>query len=68
MMKDGYRCAKCGVFSDKGSKVYIAKGDNDVFFPFCTLNCAKLFKSKLIQKLEDKIEKIKNEDIEEDIW
>lgn len=67
-MKDGYRCTSCGVFVDKGSDVYIVKGNDEIYFPTCSAKCAEYFKKENIEILKDKIERIKNQSIEKEIW
>lgn len=67
-MKEGYRCTECHKFVEEGSKVYLIRNENDIYSPFCTLKCAESFKANLINKFENIIEKIKKQDIEEDVW
>lgn len=67
-MRDGYKCACCGDFVDKGLDVYVVKGIDEIYFPTCSIKCAEHFKKKNIDILKDKIERIKNQSIEKEIW
>ena len=46
-MRDGYKCACCGDFVDKGLDVYIVKENDEIYFPTCSTKCAEYFKKKI---------------------
>lgn len=68
-MKDGYKCANCGRFIEgKGSDVYVVKDMNDINLPTCKISCGEEFKQKEIEKLKNKIDKIRNQRVEKELW
>lgn len=67
-METGYRCINCKKFTEKGNDVYIVQDINNINFPACSIKCAEKFKQKNIERLQNKIDEIKNKNIEIDKW
>lgn len=67
-IKDGYKCINCKKFVEKGNNVYIFKNMNDVLVSACGLNCVEEYKEKDVKVLKNKIYKLKNQNIEKDVW
>lgn len=68
-MREGYKCISCWNFIEgKGSDVYIVKGMDGLYFPTCSVECAENYKQKSIEGLKDRIDQVKNQEIERSVW
>ena len=68
MMNDFYLCTTCREMVPEGNDCYYIKDDNNIGIPFCSVSCVEFYKEKEINRLEAKIEKIKNKIIKKDVW
>ena len=64
-----YKCVNCGVIKEEGSSVYFINSLDDFLpSPTCSQECAREENELNIKILEDRINKIKQTIIIEEMW
>lgn len=63
-----FKCENCRVQKNIGDTVYLVESASCILLPTCSKECAEIIKEREIEKLQSRIDKIKNTEIKKESW